>query len=300
MTLDQMRYFIAAAEELNLSKAADRLFVNHSSVSRGITAMEEELGVMLLIRTRKSVTLTEAGEHCYQKSRSILEQIDSLQIELERISMSGKLKIGTISGLPMQYFSLFNQFSQLYPQFSLNYSQEAPWALLRGLRSGTYDICLTFSYTLMSDKNLQDEIAAYQLQRGQYQLFMTEASYQKDSQFTTFDAMLENRKVHSSGVVKCMSLEELKKDYIRRMTNGEDSPLDEIEFKIKSENYVALLPDFLLDSFGAGCVAIPLPKEKQFEYHLVLIFQQSNKNTPLLTFKKFLSTQGKLVSFVRP
>ena len=61
MELRHLRYFQAVAEELNFSKAGQRLHVAQSALSRAVKELEVHLGVLLLNRTRRSVALTPAG-----------------------------------------------------------------------------------------------------------------------------------------------------------------------------------------------------------------------------------------------
>jgi DNA-binding transcriptional LysR family regulator len=72
MELRHLRYFVAVAEEENISRAAARLRISQPGVGRQIRDLEEELGLVLLARTGKSVRLTAAGKIFFGEARDIL------------------------------------------------------------------------------------------------------------------------------------------------------------------------------------------------------------------------------------
>lgn len=77
MELEQLRIFAAAARSGSFSEAARRLYISHSTVSRAVSALEEELGVRLFARDRRVSGLTAAGEALLRESEALLEAADS-------------------------------------------------------------------------------------------------------------------------------------------------------------------------------------------------------------------------------
>ena len=76
MELRHLRYFIAVAEEENVSRAALKLHVSQPALSRQIRDLEEELGFLLLERSAKSVRLTEAGRAFLIEARAVLQRAE--------------------------------------------------------------------------------------------------------------------------------------------------------------------------------------------------------------------------------
>ncbi|NJM38259.1 MAG: LysR family transcriptional regulator [Akkermansiaceae bacterium] len=72
MEFHQLRYFVAAAEELSVSKAAERTHVTQPALSRQIKLLEEEIGVRLFERIKQRIHLTEASKFFLEKARQIL------------------------------------------------------------------------------------------------------------------------------------------------------------------------------------------------------------------------------------
>ena len=103
MELRHLRYFVAVAEELHFTRAAERLHIAQPPLSQQIRAFEAELGVRLFERTRRSVALTDAGHALLGRARELLAATQALPAELQRIARGevGQLRIGFSSTLPL-------------------------------------------------------------------------------------------------------------------------------------------------------------------------------------------------------
>ena len=101
MKFRQIEYFVAAAEELNFTHAADRLHVSQPPFSKQIHELEGELMIELFQRQRKGVALTPAGKSFLIDARRILEECEAAIRKAQRISRGeiGELAIGYISAL---------------------------------------------------------------------------------------------------------------------------------------------------------------------------------------------------------
>lgn len=87
MELEQLRVFRAVAECGSFSLGAKKLYISHSTTSRAVSALEEELGVRLLERSNRILGLTAAGELLLKESESLLDQAEALK---ERVRKTGE------------------------------------------------------------------------------------------------------------------------------------------------------------------------------------------------------------------
>ena len=103
MELRHLRYFVAVAEELHFSRAAERLHVAQPAVSEQVRKLEEELGVRLLNRTKREVSLTDEGAVLLSEARRVLQRVDIARLAIHDLRDRGaaRLRVGyTPASLP--------------------------------------------------------------------------------------------------------------------------------------------------------------------------------------------------------
>lgn len=90
MELRHLRYFVAVAEDLNLTRAAEKLFIAQPPLTRAIKQLEEELGVELFIRKPRGLQLTTGGEYFLEQARQILNKVSGTINDTRRIAQHRK------------------------------------------------------------------------------------------------------------------------------------------------------------------------------------------------------------------
>lgn len=143
MDLRQLRYFVMVAEELSFSRAAIRLHISQPPLSQQIKSLEEDMGVTLFVRDRRSVRLTDAGVVFLRESRLLLDQFRSAVNSTVRASQTnaGSIRLGVAtSGL----FSVMPRFQELmkasFPNVELLVSDMQSDDQVRAVSQGALDI----------------------------------------------------------------------------------------------------------------------------------------------------------------
>ncbi|MFE0930597.1 LysR family transcriptional regulator [Streptomyces mutabilis] len=145
--MDQRRleYFITVAEELNFTRAAQRLHVTQSTLSAGIKALEHELRAELLVRSTRSVRLTEAGSAFLPEARTAIEALDRARAAVEPLStgLRGSLTVGVLSGLTViDVPALAGDFHRRHPEVRLRTetSQRGTSGLIERIKESHIDV----------------------------------------------------------------------------------------------------------------------------------------------------------------
>jgi DNA-binding transcriptional LysR family regulator len=117
MEFRHLRYFIAVAEELNFTRAAERLHIAQPPLSRQIQQLEEEIGVQLLTRNRRRVVLTSAGQTFLVDARKLITQAEAAvnNIRPQGDRASGTVRVGLAAGLGEKISPSFTTFARKFP-----------------------------------------------------------------------------------------------------------------------------------------------------------------------------------------
>lgn len=118
-------YFVAVADERNITAASVRVFAAQSTVSAGLKSLERDLGVRLFERTSKSVTLTPAGESLLPAARAILDRLDEARLLATetQTGLRGRVRFGTFTGLrTLDLPRILGEFRRSHPLVDIRVS----------------------------------------------------------------------------------------------------------------------------------------------------------------------------------
>ncbi|PIF14013.1 LysR family transcriptional regulator [Candidatus Pantoea floridensis] len=143
MDINQLRCFVAVGKELHFGRAAQRMEMMPASLSRFIRLLEEDLGVRLLNRSTRNVSLTAEGAICFDEASKLIDQFDALA---QRFKVGLKderrtLRIGAIDSAARGLVpALLNLFVPLHPHSDIHIIEDKTINLIPKLKSGWLDM----------------------------------------------------------------------------------------------------------------------------------------------------------------
>ncbi|MBX9676238.1 MAG: hydrogen peroxide-inducible genes activator [Methylotenera sp.] len=163
MTLIELKFVMAVAQERNFRRAAEKCFVTQPALSLGIKKLEQELNVMIFERSRSDVTPTEIGAKIIEQASRVLEEAGRIKqlAELGKNQLKGALKLGMIHSVgPYLLPEIIPILRKTAPDMPLEVEENLTANLEAQLRNGVIDaaiIALPFDVPGLQYKELYDE-----------------------------------------------------------------------------------------------------------------------------------------------
>jgi len=160
MELRHLRYFVAAAEELNITRAAARLQVSQPPLSRQIRDLEDEIGAVLFNRSNKKLKLTSAGEYFLQEAKKILSHAQRAANVAKTTSagQAWQIRIAFLSPLGGMFLPhVMRSFRKKFPLVDVDLFEMVPRKQLEGLLDNQVDLAFVPKAEIESTNGLAFE-----------------------------------------------------------------------------------------------------------------------------------------------
>jgi LysR family transcriptional activator of glutamate synthase operon len=143
MELRQLRYLVALADEQHFTRAAAREHIAQPALSQQIRRLEQEVGLALVERTTRRVTVTEAGQTLVARARRILSEMEAANAEMQALAgvRTGHVMLGTMHTMgPVDVSLALAVFHQRHPAVELTVREESSEELAEMLRDDLLDL----------------------------------------------------------------------------------------------------------------------------------------------------------------
>ena len=162
MTFEQLRIFLAVAELLHFTRAAEALYMTQPAVSAAIQSLEAEYGVKLFHRAGRNTQITDAGKLLQMEAQKILEQVALTEQGLRELNnmQQGELKLGASLTIGNYWLpSKISQFKRQYPGISVKCTLGNAEEICQGTAIGLFDLGLVTGEVKASVQNcLRQEV----------------------------------------------------------------------------------------------------------------------------------------------
>ncbi|KAA5927749.1 LysR family transcriptional regulator [Pantoea sp. Bo_2] len=145
MDINQLRCFVVLGDELHFGRAARKLEMMPASLSRFIRLLEDDLGIRLLNRSTRNVSLTPEGAAFLNEAKTVLADFDGLRLRFlkNRLTQKRTLRIGAIDSAARGLLpKLINLFVRQFPEADIHITEDKSHTLIPRLLSGWLDVVL--------------------------------------------------------------------------------------------------------------------------------------------------------------
>jgi LysR family transcriptional regulator, hydrogen peroxide-inducible genes activator len=154
MTITQLKYVLAVAENRNFTLAAEKCFVTQPTLSMQIQKIEEELSIQIFDRTKKPIQLTDIGQKIVSQAKNIVIEADRIHdiVEQQKGFIGGEFRLGIIPTIMPTLLPMFlNNFIKKYPKVKLIIEELNTNEIITRLNNGTLDAAIAAT-PLMEEK----------------------------------------------------------------------------------------------------------------------------------------------------
>lgn len=271
MTLTELRYIVAVAQEKHFGRAAQRCYVSQPTLSIAIKKLEEELGVVLFDRSSSEVMATEAGQRIITQARRVLEEAGRIKhlASKQQNELEGVFKLGLIFTVaPYLLPKLILSLRRLAPAMPLQLDENYTESLTEALKRGDLDAIVVaepFQETGLINIPLYDEPFFVIVPKGHSFENMTEITAEQLAEGRVL-LLTEGNCMRDNVLDSCKEL--ASKQKVQGLTNNiQGSSINTIRHMVASGLGVSVVPSTALNEtdhllFSIIPFAPPVPKRR--------------------------------------
>ena len=145
MEIRTLKYFMAVAEEKNITRAAEKLHIAQPSLTKQLKALEDDVGASLFVRSKRGMNMTQEGEYLYKQGRQILELVSKTEEQIKNMQkgLRGTLYVSaveTVGNILMPEW--LEEFYKKYPEVTYRVWNGNTDDVMERLKNGLTDIAI--------------------------------------------------------------------------------------------------------------------------------------------------------------
>ncbi len=288
MNRNQLKYFVSAAENRSITRAAEQFDISQTAVTQQIQLLEQTLGCALFDRSTRPITLTPAGRSFYLEARGILEQM-TLAIEHAHdasAGLTGSLRVGYLKGYERSDLSvLMRRFHRQYPNVLISFYRCSSDVLAAGLLNQEYDVIFTWDSTnLKQDKNFEtcvvDEIRLMAALYAGHRFSKRVQLRREELHGEQILYMSPSEAVDSYGDVFFMDL--YRQAGFKPHILFRSSDIESVLLMVSAEEGISILPDYFTNKLCNADNLVFVPLEGEQEKEEIIAAWRSDQQNPAL------------------
>lgn len=283
MTLDQLRYFVAAAKFEHINRAAHSIPISASAISNAVKELEEEYSCALFVREKQRIRLTSDGSRLLELATNLLAQAEGLKqkLTLKDLPLAGHYRIGASHILATKILSpAWTQLQAKYPDLTADVHAQPTWSLIDHIISGRIDFGLGFSPTphpqLESEELYRGHSVA--VVRKDHPLFSrVKSNHYKLLREYPATMHIADERINASRphpVLRAAGLDS-------PISFSFDSEFVALENLRNSDNWSFML-DISAKEFGKYLRTIPIPRQSEAQFTIHFIRHRSKRLDPVM------------------
>ena len=297
MNNNQLKYFVAAAENLSFTKAAEQYYISQTAVTQQIHLLEETLGCTLFDRGTRPISLTPAGKVFLLEAKAILERMNraAARVHDASVGLNGTLRVGYVRGYERSDLSvLIRRFHQQYSNILITFYRCSTDALAAGLLRQEFDIIFTWDSTNLKT---QENIDYVTVEKARLVVALysghpfAQRQYLRRNELKGENILYMSPSAADDSYGDAFFMQLYKDSGYKPNILFRSSDTESILMMVSAEEGISILPDYCTDKLynADNLVFVPLIGEGE-EEEIIAAWQVASANPALTQFCETLKS----------